>query len=245
MATRREFLAASVANIAVAAPSFIVGCSPTGAPFSFIDIKTDQISGVMVDIVQAISQDAGFKIDLRPVGFPALFPSLVARKIDIIASAVLKTPARTKVATFSSPLFRYGAGIVIRASDSRHYRTVSDFKKVVVGAQTGTRFLEQVQASPALEVKTYDSLSSALRDLTNSRIDIAYGDAPILQFHIARGRFPSLKYVQPFTPPALEDVCMVMRKQETELARQVNMSISRLQSTALQQTLNRWQLAHG
>ena len=245
MATRREFLAASVANIAVAGPSFIVGCSPTGAPFSFIDIKTDQISGVMVDIIQAISHDAGFTIDLRPVAFPALFPSLVARKIDIIASAVLKTPTRIKVATFSSPLFRYGAGIVIRASDSRHYQTIGDFRDVAVGAQTGTRFLEQVQASPALEVKTYDSLSSALRDLSNQRIDIAYGDAPILQFHISRGRFPSLKYVHSFTPPALEDVCMVMRKQETQLAHQLNMSIAHLQSTVFQQILNRWQLAHG
>ena len=37
-----------------------VGSTPTGVPFTFLDTKSNQIQGVMVDIITEIGEDAGF-----------------------------------------------------------------------------------------------------------------------------------------------------------------------------------------
>ena len=37
-----------------------VGSTPTGAPFTFLDTKTNTIQGLMVDLITEIGKDAGF-----------------------------------------------------------------------------------------------------------------------------------------------------------------------------------------
>ena len=62
--TRRSAL--EIALVSLAAPcarpagkTYIVGSTATGVPFSFIDVKTNTLTGAMVDIVKAVAADAG------------------------------------------------------------------------------------------------------------------------------------------------------------------------------------------
>src|SRR6185369_4587850 len=48
----------------------------------------------MVDLITAIGDDAGFKVDVQATPFAALIPSLTSNKIDIIAAAMLITDQR-------------------------------------------------------------------------------------------------------------------------------------------------------
>ena len=47
----------------------------------------------MVDLITAIGEDAGFKVNVQATPFSALIPSLTSNKIDIISAAMLITDA--------------------------------------------------------------------------------------------------------------------------------------------------------
>jgi polar amino acid transport system substrate-binding protein len=145
------------------ARTYIVGSTATGVPFSFLDVKTTKLIGAMVDIVQAIAADSGFIIDLRVTAFGALIPSLTTKKIDIISAAMLKTPARAKVVDFSEPVYAYGAGIVVPVISRKEYKTIDDLRGTAVGAEVGTRFVEQLKGARVREIKTYDNLMEIVR----------------------------------------------------------------------------------
>src|SRR5580692_11867170 len=80
-----------------------VGSTPTGAPFTFLDTKTNSIEGLMVDLITAIGKDAGFSVQVEPMQFSTLVASLTSNKIDIISAAMLATAARKEVIEFSDP----------------------------------------------------------------------------------------------------------------------------------------------
>src|ERR1044072_3274762 len=90
-----------------------VGSTPTGIPFTFLDTKTNTIQGIMVDLVTEIGKDAGFNVQIEPMQFSALIPSLTSSKIDIIAAAMFITPPRKEVVDFSDPIYTYSEGLVV------------------------------------------------------------------------------------------------------------------------------------
>jgi uncharacterized iron-regulated membrane protein len=235
--------AASRKTARPAARTYVVGSTATGVPFSFVDIKSNTLTGAMVDIVKAVAMDAGFPIELRSMSFAALIPSLTSKKIDIISAAMLKTPAREKIVDFSQPVYSYGAGLVVAAHDAKDYQRIEDLKGMTVGAQVGTRFVDQLQTAGAKEVKTYDTLMDMLRDLSVGRVGAAYGDAPILAYEVAQGKTHNARFVKPFKPPSVEQVCLVVRKGESELLGPINAAIGRLQTITIRAILERWSLS--
>lgn len=148
-----------------AAGGLVVGSTATGVPFSFIDMRTHEVTGAMIDIVRAVAAEAGFQVETRVTAFAALIPSLTARKIDIISAAMLRTPAREAVVAFSDPVYAYGGALAVRADDTASYRRLSDLRGRRVGAQVGTRFVDQLAGANVDDVRTYDNLADCLRDL--------------------------------------------------------------------------------
>ncbi|BAR59215.1 ABC transporter amino acid-binding protein [Bradyrhizobium diazoefficiens] len=79
----KRFVQAAVAALAIAAvvPASAqqvlkVGSTPTGIPFTFLDTKTNTIQGIMVDLITEIGKDAGLNVQIEPMSFSALIPSL-------------------------------------------------------------------------------------------------------------------------------------------------------------------------
>lgn len=94
-----------------------VGSTPSGVPFTFLDVTTNKIDGVMVDIVNAIGEAEGFTPDVEATQWSALIPSLTSGKIDVIAAAMYATEERAKVVAFTEPVYSYGEGLFV-AKDS-------------------------------------------------------------------------------------------------------------------------------
>ncbi len=222
--------------------TYAVGSTATGVPFTFMDMKTNKLSGAMVDIMSALAADAGFSIETSVMSFSALVPSLLARKIDIVSAAILKTSARAEVVDFTAPVYSYGGGLVVAGSDKRDYASIRDLSGKVVGVQMGTLYGDQAGAAGARRVAYYDSLPDVLHDLHAGRIDAAYGDAPILSYQTTVIGSPSLRFIRSFKPPALQDVCLVVRKGDTSLLGLLNTSIAHIRSSTIQQILAKWRL---
>ena len=116
-------------------PTYNVGSTPTGIPFTFLDVKTNTIQGAMVDLITAIGDDAGFKVNIQATPFSALIPSLTSNKIDIIAAAMLINAQRKEVIAFSEPVFPYPEGMVVSVDDNTPYKSLADLKGQVVDGQ--------------------------------------------------------------------------------------------------------------
>jgi polar amino acid transport system substrate-binding protein len=167
------------------------GRHSTGIPFTFLDVKSNTIQGMMVDTVTAVGKAGGFAVNIQQTGFAALIPSLTSNKIDIISAAMLKTAARQQVVDFSDPVYSYGEGLLVKADDARAYASLDDLKGEVVGAQVGTVFLDMLNKKGIFkEVRSYDSVADMARDLALGRIKAGLGDQPIMAYQMRQNGLP-------------------------------------------------------
>jgi len=221
-----------------------VGSTPTGVPFTFLDPKTNRIEGMMVDLIQEVGKDAGFKVEIQPMPFSTLVPSLTAGKIDIISAAMSATPERAKVVDFTNDVYNYGEGLVVPATDTKDYTDFSDMKGKRIGAQIGTNYINVLKASGVFsEVAAYDALPDVLRDVANGRIDAGVGDYPILAYTLSQGRYPQLRLVKSYKPTVMGPVNIAVKKGNTELQEKINKSLAAMKADGrLDKILKKWGL---
>src|SRR5512141_2005367 len=214
-------LAAFVVTAAVPASAqqvLKVGSTPTGVPFTFLDIKTNSIQGIMVDLITEIGKDAGFAVQIEPMQFSALVPSLTGNKIDIISAAMLATAARKEVIDFSDPVYPYGEGLVVPKTDTKNYASQEDLKGEVVGAQVGTAFVDALKKTGLFaEVKAYDTIPDILRDVNTGRLKAGFADYPILAYNLKQGGFPEVRLVDSYKPTIVGTVAIGVRKGDADL----------------------------
>jgi polar amino acid transport system substrate-binding protein len=197
----------------------VIGASPTGVPFSYVDPATNRLTGAMVDIAAMLVARLGLVADFRIVPFASLVPSLLTGRIDLIAAAMLRTPQREALVGFSDPVFAYAGGLALRGDEAGHFPDLASLHNLRVGAQIGTRFVDQLHGAGVARVVTYQGPGDMLRDLAHGRIDAAYGDEPILKTILRVGPRWHLRMPAEFRGPAKEALCLIGRKQAPLLAR--------------------------
>jgi polar amino acid transport system substrate-binding protein len=224
-------LCVGLMGVCNAQPAVRVGSTPTGVPFTFLDTKTNQISGIMVDLVKEIGKDQGFNVDITPMTFSTLIASLQSNKIDVIAAAMYITPTRQEVVDFSDPIYTYGEGLFVAAKDPKDYRTFDDLKGEVVGAQIGTAYVKPLQDSGVFkEVKVYDSIPDIIRDVNVGRIKAGFADYPIVAYQIAQGGYPETRLAKNYKSTMTGSVGIAVRKGDKAMLDKVNASLRKYKS---------------
>jgi polar amino acid transport system substrate-binding protein len=232
------FMGSSLAQ----APTYSVGATPTGNPFTFLDARTNTIQGAMIDLLDAVASDAGFRTGIQATAFPALIPALTGKQIDIIAAPMLITAPRREVVDFSDPVFSYPEGLVVNINDKTAYRSLAELKGQVVGAQAGTVYVEFLKknAEPA-EVKVYDSLAELLREVSLGHIKAGVGDARIVRYQLARNAALGAKLVPTYEAKLNGSVGIAVRKSDTELLAKINASLAKLRANGtIDRILAKW-----
>jgi polar amino acid transport system substrate-binding protein len=247
----KRFVQLTMAAIALCAASSAsaqqvlkVGSTPTGAPFTFLDTKTNTIQGLMVDLITEIGKDAGFSVQVEPMQFSTLIASLTGNKIDIISAAMLATAARKEVIDFSDPVYPYGEGLVVPKTDTRNYTSADDLKGEVVGAQVGTAYVDALKKTGLFsEVKAYDTIPDILRDVNTGRLKAGYADYPILAYNLSQGMFPEVRLVTSYKPMTVGTVAIGVRKSDGELLKKINASLAKLKENGtVAKILDKWGL---
>ena len=234
------------ANSVSAQPVYTVGATATGIPFTFLDIKTQRIQGMMVDVVEAIGKAGGFDTEIQQNTFAALIPSLTSNKIDLISAAMLKTPEREKVVQYSDPIYRYGEGLIVHVDDATKYQNMADLAGEVVGAQVGTVFIDALNKHGGFkDVRSYDSIPDMLQDIKLGRIKAAFADRPIVMYQMATHKRlgKDVKVSDTYVPVVMGDVCIVMRQNDPQRLAKVNAGIAAIKNDgSLQRIIEKWNL---
>lgn len=246
---RRLILAAGLlaaASLAASAQEKVlkVGSTPTGTPFTFLDTKTNTIQGVMVDLIQEVGKDAGFKVEIEPMQFSTLIASLTSNKIDIISAAMYITPPRKEVIDFSRPIYSYGEGLFVPKKDAKDYVTFADMKGLAVGAQLGTAYVEPLQKTGLFtDVKVYKTIPDILADVNAGRIQAGFGDYPIVAYNIQQGLFPDVRLVKSYKPTIVGSIGIGVRKSDQELLKKIDASLEKLEKNGtIKKILAKWGL---
>ena len=249
MLFKRLVQAATAALVVAATPLSAqqvlkVSSTPTGIPFSFLETKSNSIQGVMVDLITEIGKDAGFQVQIEPMQFSTLIPSLTSNKIDIISAAMFATSARKEVIDFSEAVYTYGEGLVVPRTDARNYASQEDLKGEVVGAQVGTAFVDALKKTGLFsEVKAYDTIPDIMRDVNAGRLKAGFADLPILAYNLKLGAFGEVRLVDSYKPVTVGTVAIGIRKTDQELLDKINASLAKLKANGtLDKILDRWGL---
>ncbi|WP_167577782.1 ABC transporter substrate-binding protein [Ammoniphilus sp. YIM 78166] len=219
-----------------------VGATTTGTPFTFLDTKTSQIQGVMVDVAHKLSEHLGVKVEIQETKFSALVPSIESDKIDVISAGMLMTPERAEVIDFSNPVYRYGEGLVV-AMDNDSIKKFEDLKGKKVGAQEGTIFLKNLKEHTDISVQSYKAMSDMIVELKNGRIDAFLADYPVMVHMINENKDLNVKLVKGYETQWAGDVGIGMSKGQADLQKAINDAIETMKKNGeLDEILKKWGL---
>jgi polar amino acid transport system substrate-binding protein len=208
-----------------------VGSTPTGVPFTFLDTKSNQVTGVMVDIMAEIAKEAGYDVAIDPLAWSALIPSLTSGKIDVISAAMFATPARAEVVDFTDTVYGYGEGLVVSKSDEKSYTRFEDLKGEVIGAQIGAVYIKPLQDSGLFsEVKGYETIQDMLRDVNAGRIKAAFADYPIVAYQIAQNNFPNTRLATSYKATMTGNIGIAIAKGNPERLAKLNAAIAKIKA---------------
>ncbi|MEI6183410.1 MAG: ABC transporter substrate-binding protein [Polynucleobacter sp.] len=219
-----------------------VGSTPTAIPFTFLDVKTNSIQGILVDIIREIAEDSLFKIEIESIQFSSLIPSLTGNKIDIIAAAMFINPKRQEVIDFSRPIITYGEGLIVPKSDTLEYTGLADLKGKIIGVQKGTLFVESIEKSGLFsEVRIYDNIPSIIADVQAGRIHAGIIDKPIVVYNLQHGAYSNIRLVKSYISSMSGSIGIGVRKGDTALLGKINASIQKLQKNgAIDKIIAKW-----
>ncbi len=147
---------------------------PTYAPFESTNDK-GEIIGFDVDLAKQICTKLEKKCEFKNVAFDSLIPSLKSKKFDAIISAMDITEKREKQVSFTQPYLENSASF-LGLKDKLSFETVK-----TLGVQNGSTYQEYlVKKMPQYKLKSYASMQNAILDLKAGRIDMIFGDTPVL-----------------------------------------------------------------
>ncbi|MFL9927330.1 transporter substrate-binding domain-containing protein [Herbaspirillum lusitanum] len=222
-------LLTAVAPAASAADDVIrVGTDATFPPMEFL--KDGKRTGFDIELIEALAKSMGKKVQWVDIDFKGLIPGLISNRFDIAASAIYMTDDRRKVVNFSDPYYRGGLAVLVRRDD-KSINVPADLvagKKVSV--QVGTKSVGYLKDNfPTVERVEVEKNQAMFDLLATGRVNAA-----------VTGRPAAVEYakVQPQVRVldkglTTELYGFAMRKNDTELASQLNKALQTLRTNGV------------
>lgn len=189
---------ANPATPTVAAPTDLitsgtltVGSDTTYPPQEYIDTTTNQAAGFDIDLIKAIAQRMGLKANVVTTSFDTIINSLVAKRFDVVMSAVSVTPERQQKVDFI-PYFSAGESLLVQTGNPLNIKSTADLCGQKVGVQNGTIEQTDLQTAnnackkagkPAIEVTALTNQTDVIQLLATHRVVATYQDSPVTDYY--------------------------------------------------------------
>ncbi len=208
--------------------SLVVATNPTWPPMQMVDMDKN-IIGYEVDIMKAIAEASGLKVEFMNTAWDGIFATLESKNSDIISSCVTITEARKKRYLFSEPIYGFVQSLVVPENSS--INKPSDIMNKKIGIQIGTTAAIALnKISKDLNVATYDDIGLALEDLANGNIDAVMCDDPVAMYYSNRKEGYSDKMKVAFKMDEPEYIGVVTLKSNQALMDKINAGLKIIQT---------------
>ncbi|MBN1313397.1 MAG: basic amino acid ABC transporter substrate-binding protein [Anaerolineae bacterium] len=162
-----------------------VATDATWPPFESVNESTKEIEGFDIDLMNAIADKTGLKVEFINVPFDPLLAGMAECQYDAAISAMTITEDRKKDFLFSDPYFAAGQIVAVRA-DETAITGKDTLSGKTVGVQLGTTGEIESQKIEGVTVSSYDDIGLAFQDLMNGQIDAVIADNPLVLGYVGQ-----------------------------------------------------------
>lgn len=197
------------------------------------DKSSGALSGVAVELVNAIAKDAGLQVQYQAMVFAELIPAVTSGKIDVIATNMAITFERAEKVDFSNTIYNPPTEtVVVPASDTTAYRTLADLRGLPVGAQKGSIQLALLQRTGGFsEIKIYATEKDAWDAVGSGQVKAAVTPGEDTIFSAKQGLLPNLRIVSSYVSSSPKPrMGFAVQKGNSELLGKINTSLARLEA---------------
>ena len=171
---------------------------PTFPPFDTTD-EDGNLVGFDMDLMNAIGEDQGFKVEYVALEFDALIPAIQAGDCDIITAGMnAMDPERQAKVDFSTTYYD-SALVVLVKSDSTITGIDALTKDMVVASQTGTTGADEANALAAdgkvKEAIINDAFTTCVLQLQSGDVDAVIIDKPVAESYVKKQGSTEIKVV--------------------------------------------------
>jgi ABC-type amino acid transport substrate-binding protein len=149
-------------------------------PFGFIE-DGKQV-GFDVDLGNEIARRMGARMAFEAVDFRGIIAALTSGRVDMLITGMVYTPDRAERIDFSEPYFDGGVAAAFRPD--KPIAKPDDIIGKRVGVEIGSagdKYVREKYGS-RVEMKTYDTVFLALKDLENGRLDVFVGSIAPMRY---------------------------------------------------------------
>ncbi|TSD55819.1 ABC transporter permease subunit [Aeromicrobium piscarium] len=155
-------------------PVLRVGTEGTYPPFTYRDPDTDELTGYDIEVIEAVAERAGWRLEFVETQFDAIFPALDAGRVDIIANQVSINPEREARYALSEP-YTYSRGVIVTRSDDDSIQSLADLKGKTT-AQSSTTNWAAIARDAGANVEAVEGFAQAAELLVQGRVDAIVND---------------------------------------------------------------------
>ncbi len=221
-----------ISPAAAAEKIYINGIDANFPPFAYID-KKGVPDGFDIKALDWIAKNQGFQVKHQPQDWDSIVPSLLAKKIDVVASGMSITDARKKQVNFTIPYWKIQQVLLAR-QDAKLTVEQALAGGNRIGVQRGTTEAKWIDENLIkkkglkFQLVQYDSAPLAVEDVLNGRIAAAaMDDAPAKD---AISKKKTVKILGTFGMPD-EEFGYAVRKGDTAFLNKLNAGLKKLMKT--------------
>jgi L-cystine transport system substrate-binding protein len=152
-----------------------VGTEGTDSPFSFHDPKSNKLVGYDIEVIAAVADELGVKVEYVETPWDAIFAGLTSKRFDVVANQVTKNEKRAGLYGLSSPYTSSEGVIATRAADSS-ISSLADLKGRKT-AQSLTSNWAAVAKDAGATVESVEGFTQAVTLLKQKRVDATVNDS--------------------------------------------------------------------
>jgi len=230
--------------------TIVVANVPNYPPLEFKDPKTATLTGLDIDLGNALAQKLGVTMKWEEVSFEQMVSALTTGRVDMILSGMSDLPARRETLDFVDYLTS-GAQFYTNADRKEEFKDLSALCGKKVGASRRTSFPAEMakwsketcedKGKPALEVIGTEGSADARTQLRQKRLDAAVQGSETLPYLMDQDKGVYAILGTPFTTVHQG---MGFAKKDTELRDAVAKAFSEmLKDGSYAAVLKKWELS--
>lgn len=178
-----------------------IGLTGDYRPFSALDPKSGDFSGLDVDLGRSLAKRLGAKPEFVRTSWPTLAADLAAGKFDIAMGGISVTPERAKIGFFSQAVLTDGKTPIARCENARKFRTLYEIDRqgvriIVNPGGTNERFVRAHIAKAKIIV--HKDNVTIFDEIVAGRADLMITDA--IEARLQQKLHPELCAIHPEKP---------------------------------------------
>ena len=157
----------------------VAGVKDSQPPFGYVDESSKQIVGFEIDLMKALADKLGVKLEIKPVTSSTRIPMLSQGDIDIVAATMTHSRERDKTIDFSITYFLSQQKLLVKKDSG--IKSIKDLAGKKIGSAKGSTSEQNAKrAEPQATIISFETYPEAFLALKQGKVEAVTTDDAIL-----------------------------------------------------------------